>query len=192
MLLLASGEALAGQVTLAWDPSEDAVAGYMVYYGTVSGEYSGQVDVASETSWTLFELTPGVRYYFVVKAYSSSGVFSAASNEVTAVVDFARPFTDDPLLPGVHIMKAVHITELRDRIDALRVARGVSPWEWALLGPGTFVRASHLTELRAALNEVFVARGLPTPPYLDSALTAGTPIKALHITQLRSAVAVLE
>jgi hypothetical protein len=192
MLLLASGEALAGQIALAWDPSEDAVAGYIVYYGTVSGVYSGQVDVGNQTSWTLPNLTAGVRYYFAVKAYSSSGLFSAASNEVTAVVDSIRHFTDDPLLPGVHVMKAVHITELRDRIDALRVARGVSPWQWASLGPGTFIRATHVAELRAALNEVFVARGLPMPAYLDSGLTAGMSIKALHITQLRSAVAALE
>lgn len=192
MLLLASGEALAAQITLAWDPSEDSVAGYMVYYGTVSGTYSGQVDVGAQTSWTLPDLTAGVRYYFVVKAYSSSGLFSAASNEVTAVVDSVRPFTDDPLVPGVHVMKAVHITELRDRIDALRVARGVSPWQWAPLGPGTFIRATHITEMRTALNQVFVVRGLPTPPYLDAGLTAGTSIKAMHITQLRSAVAALE
>jgi hypothetical protein len=192
MLLLAVSEAIAGQITLAWDPSEDTVAGYTIYYGTQSGSYSGQVDVGNQTSATVPGLTSGVRYYFAVKAYSSSGLFSAASNEVSGIAA-SLPFTDDPLLPGIHTMKAVHITELRNRIDALRSARGLSTWPWPSVAAGTLIRASDIAELRQALGEVFAARGLSAPTYLDGpTLAAGTSIKALHITQLRSAVTSLE
>ena len=192
MLLLASTEAIAGQITLAWDPSADTVAGYTIYYGTESGSYSGQVDVGNQTWGTVQGLTSGIRYYFAVKAYSSSGVFSEPSNEVSSVAAVLL-FTDDPLLPGVHSMKAVHIAELRGRIDALRSARGLSAWTWPSVPAGTLIRASDITELRLALGDVFTARGVVAPTYVDGpTLGAGTPIKAVHITQLRSAVTALE
>ena len=191
-LLLTANDAVAGQITLAWDPSEDTVAGYIVYYGNTSGTYTGQVDVGNQTSGTVQSLTNGRRYYFVVRAYSASGLFSAASNEVSGI---SQPpaFTDDPLLPGVHSMKAVHISELRSRIDALRLARGLSAWPWTSASAGTLIRATHITEMRTALDAVFQARGVSAPTYLDGpTLAAGTPIKALHITQLRLAVTSLE
>jgi CSLREA domain-containing protein len=37
-------------------------------------------------------------------------------------------FTDDPLVAGTTAVKAVHITELRSRIDVIRVARGLAAY----------------------------------------------------------------
>ena len=50
----------------------------------------------------------------------------------------ARPFTDDPIVPGVTPVRAVHFTELRARIDVLRRAAGLTPFNWtdAVLLPG--------------------------------------------------------
>ena len=191
-LLLTANDAVAGQITLAWDPSADTVAGYTIYYGTESGSYSGQVDVGNQTSGTVPGLTDGVRYYFAVKAYSSSGMFSGPSNEVSSVAALP-PFTDDPLMPGIHTMKAVHMTELRSRIDALRADAGLPSWLWTSLSTATIIRASHVTELHFALDAVYVSRGVAAPTYPEGpTLNAGIPIKALHITQLRSAVRTLE
>jgi hypothetical protein len=102
-------------------------------------------------------------------------------------------FTDDPLIPGVHVMRLVHITELRTRIDALRVVRGLASMSWTPLAAGsTIIRGSHITELRGALATVYAAMGRPTPIFTDDPLAAGTSIKAVHLTELRAAVRALE
>jgi hypothetical protein len=193
MLLLIPVDAFAGQITLAWDPSPDMVTGYVVYYGTSSGVHTtGSVDVGSQTAATIPGLTNGVRYYFVVKAYSASGGSSSPSNEVSGV---SAPllFTDDPLVPGLHTMRALHMTELRSRIDALRAAHSLEGMSWTPLAAGsTMMAASHITQLRTALDAIYQARGLPVPSYTDNPLTVGTSIKATHITQLRTFVAALE
>ena len=105
-------------------------------------------------------------------------------------------FTDDPLVPGVTPVKAVHFRELRTRIDALRTGAGLSAYAWTdpALTPGlSRVRSVHLTELRTALDAAYAAAGQPSPAYTDARVTAGTtPIRAAHVTELRTAVVELE
>ena len=105
------------------------------------------------------------------------------------------PWTDDPLTPGSITLKAVHITELRTRIDALRTANGLSPAVWTddTLIPGVTVsKAVHLTELRKALGEVYTALGQTPPGYTNPDLVAGISITAVHISQLRAGVVAIE
>ena len=47
----------------------------------------------------------------------------------------ARRFTDDPIVPGVTPVRAVHFTELRVRIDVLRREAGLAPFNWTDPGP---------------------------------------------------------
>ena len=106
------------------------------------------------------------------------------------------PFTDDPLVPGVTPIKAVHFTELRARIDVLREEAGLGrfPWTDPVLRPGvTRVRLVHLLELREALSAAYAAVGRAVPRWTDAAPTAGSiPIRAAHLTELRTAVLALE
>src|SRR3989304_692130 len=70
----------AGQVILSWDPpttNADGttltdLAGYKVYYGTASGNYSTVIDVANVTSYTVTNLTSNATYYFATTAYDAS------------------------------------------------------------------------------------------------------------------------
>ena len=105
-------------------------------------------------------------------------------------------FTDDPLVPGVTPVRAVHLLELRARIDALRLRVGLPAFGWtdAKVAPGvTPARAVHLTELRSALGEAYAAVGRPAPGYTDAAVTAGaTALRVVHVTELRAAVLALE
>ena len=79
--------AQAGQVTLAWDPnSEPDLAGYEIYYGTASRNYSFHIDVGNVTTYTLTGLQPGVTYYFAATAYNAQGLESDYSNEVVYTV----------------------------------------------------------------------------------------------------------
>jgi glucose/arabinose dehydrogenase len=108
---------------------------------------------------------------------------------------FGASFTDDSIVAGTTVVKAVHITELRARIDTLRTRAGLSPFPWTdptLTAGSTVVRAIHLTDMRTALNEVYAAAGHPLPIYTDPALAAGSVIKGVHITELRGAVLMLE
>src|SRR4030095_8326562 len=73
-------------VSLTWDPNtEPDIAGYKVYWGTSSRVYDQFSDV-SQTTASVSDLTVGVRYYFAVTAYDSSGLESSYSKEVSTVV----------------------------------------------------------------------------------------------------------
>ncbi len=80
-------------VSLAWDmpttyvdgtPLTD-LAGFKVYYGTVSGVYPQVVDVRNATSFSSGALGPGT-YYFAVTAYDSYGSESEFSNEISTTI----------------------------------------------------------------------------------------------------------
>ena len=116
------------------------------------------------------------------------GLLVLASSGVGTAV--AQSFTDEPIVPGVTPIKAVHFTELRARIDAVRALVGLPEYAWTeALTPGfTPIRRAHLIEMRAALNEAYSSARQPRPPYTEPAVEAGTPVRAAHITELRSAV----
>jgi fibronectin type 3 domain-containing protein len=58
------------QVTLVWDPNtQPELAGYKVYYGLLSDQYSSSVDVGNQTSYTLSSLENGKTYYLAATAY---------------------------------------------------------------------------------------------------------------------------
>jgi len=65
------------------------LAGYKVYYGTVSGTYAGSINMAGKNSTSLsvatLASTVPVRgtYYIAVTAYDTSGFESNYSNEVS-------------------------------------------------------------------------------------------------------------
>ena len=113
-----------------------------------------------------------------------------------AAVATGQQFTDDPIRPGVTVVKRLHITELRERIDGLRGAHGLSAFPWsdrAITAGSTPVRALHLTELRRALDAAYAAAGRLRPAYTDNVLLPGvTPIRAAHINELRRGVEALE
>ena len=129
-------------------------------------------------------------------ATDRSGLSAAQAFAVTVGPAGARRFTDDPIVPGVTPVRAVHFTELRSRIDTLRVGTGLGRFVWTdpVLRAGvTPVRGVHLLELREALSAAYAAAGRAAPRWTDASPTSGsTPIRALHVTELRAAVLALE
>jgi hypothetical protein len=70
-------------VSLAWDPNTDpGLAGYKLYYGTQSRNYTTSIDAGSQISYAALGLQAGTTYYFAVTAYDNQGVESDYSNEV--------------------------------------------------------------------------------------------------------------
>jgi hypothetical protein len=72
-------------VTLAWDPSapNEDVAGYKIYFGTESQNYTTVIDVRDATMKSVTKLKKGMVYYFAATAYNSYGVESSFSEEVS-------------------------------------------------------------------------------------------------------------
>ena len=173
------------------DPDGDA----LTY--SASSNRSGIVRArASGSTVTLTPGSPGTATV-AVTARDSGGLSATQSIAVTVqAAGGVGGFTDDPLVPGVTPVRAVHFRELRTRIDELRTGAGLSTYAWTdpVLTPGvTRVRSVHVTDLRTALNQAYAAAGQPRPAYRDAGVRAGTtPIRAAHLTELRAAVVELE
>ncbi len=86
--LFFTGLLQAGQsITVTWDAnSEDDLAGYKVFYGTASRSYSDSTILGRTTTFSLGNIEAGKTYYFVIKAYDTSGNDSAPSEEVSIFV----------------------------------------------------------------------------------------------------------
>jgi len=71
-------------ITLAWNPDADpSVAGYALYYGTASHDYSTRIDAGTNITASVSNLLQGPTYYFAATAYDTNGVESPPSNEVS-------------------------------------------------------------------------------------------------------------
>lgn len=81
----ASAPALAGTISIAWDPVSDPdLAGYRVFWGASPNNYTQSVDVGNVTSHTLTGLTDCTTWYVAVKAYDDGGNESVSySNEIS-------------------------------------------------------------------------------------------------------------
>lgn len=73
-------------VRLAWDASTDpSVAGYRIYQGLASRNYSNMLDAGASTNLTVAGLVPGLTNYFAATAYTAAGLESDFSSEVAYV-----------------------------------------------------------------------------------------------------------
>ena len=185
---LAPGGTVAMDVSRAFvDPDGDPLS-----YTATSSSPAVVTARATGSRVTLTAVGPG-RAVIEVTATDSAGLSAVQSFQARV----AAPFTDDPIVPGVTPVKAIHFTELRARIDALRSATGLVRFSWtdSVLRPGvTPVKRVHLLELRAALTEAYAAAGQAAPRWVDASLAAAgtTPIRAAHVAELRAAVLALE
>ncbi|MBT8351854.1 MAG: fibronectin type III domain-containing protein, partial [Deltaproteobacteria bacterium] len=56
-------------VTVAWDANNPAPDGYIIYWGTSSGNLTNSHDAGSATQYTIPDLQEGATYYFAATAY---------------------------------------------------------------------------------------------------------------------------
>ncbi len=84
----------AANVTLSWIPPTTRadgtpltdLAGYKIYFGTSSGNYTQNIDVGNVTSYAVTNLSTGTAYYFATTAYDASSNESSFSNEVSKTI----------------------------------------------------------------------------------------------------------
>jgi len=120
----------------------------------------------------------------------------------TVMAVFSKVFTDATLTPRTTLVKALHVSELREAVNSLRSRVGLGAFTWTdptLTVRSSAVKAVHLSELRTALTQAYLAPGCTRPAcaappsYTDPTLTARViPIKATHVNELRTAVRALE
>ena len=98
-------------------------------------------------------------------------------------------------MPGVTVVRAVHVLELRDRINAQRIRVGLPAESWTVptfaIG-ATMPTGQHVQQLRDALVGAYQAAGVTPPSFTDTLVPGLTLIRAIHVSELRAAVHVLE
>jgi len=100
--IFGTSESFAANVTFSWTPpttNSDGtpltdLAGYRVYSGVSSRNYTQNTDVGNVTSYTVTNLSGGTTYYFAVTAYDTSGNQSTFSNELTATITAITYYCD--------------------------------------------------------------------------------------------------
>lgn len=105
-----------GKIFLSWDPnSEPDLAGYRVYFGSISGSYGFVIDVGNFTDYTVTGLGGGT-FYLAVKAFDTSGNQSGFSNEVSATLignqpPVLAPIGNQSVDEGVQLQFTVNATD---------------------------------------------------------------------------------
>jgi uncharacterized protein YkwD len=128
-------------------------------------------------------VTANTTYLYRVRAVDGADAPSGFSNvdAATTVV-----FTDDPLVAFSTPVKAVHLTQLRTAVNAMRASAALAPLAPdATVAVGALVRATHVTDLRTALNAARSAIGSGALTYTDAVPSL---IKAVHVQELRNGV----
>jgi hypothetical protein len=97
VLLLFPVATFGDEVSLAWDANnEPDLAGYNIYYGTASGDYSRRIDVGNTSEYTVVDLDEGVTYYLAATAYDQKGNESAYSEELVHTCSYGKPMPPPP------------------------------------------------------------------------------------------------
>lgn len=167
-------------VNINWGGSNGNVSHYVVERApTLNGPFSTVAPAVTGTSFADTSAASGLTYVYRVRAVGPSGAVSDSSNtDIATTVHF----TNDPLSPGV-LIKAEHVGQLRQAVNAVRTAAGLPAANWTdpTLSQAVFVKAAHIQELRSNLDPALGLLGLPVDAYTD-------PTLAPNFTLLRAAL----
>ena len=168
------------QVQVTWSAVTGATS-YEIYRRNPGGSYT--LRGTSLTTSYNDTASANTAYLYRVRAVNAGGSSGdSASDLATTVI-----FTDDPLAAGVPV-KAVHLSQLRTAVSAVRAQAGLSAVTYTdAAAVGVTVKAIHITELRTYLDQAMTVLGLTTGGWTDASLS-GVRIKATHVQQIRNRV----
>lgn len=196
--LALSGTLSRGAVQLSWKAgsagTNNSVSGYDIEYQDSSdgSTWPSSWTMASGSPTTALKLsvsppaTVGYFRRFRVRTRGSAGLHSAY---VTLSITLRRKWdafgawTDATLTARQSKIRAVHITEIRQRIDVIRAFYGLSAYTYTPIAAGTTKIAKWavlIRELRSAVDGIGTAQSWNT-------LEEGKP-RIAHITQLRAVI----
>jgi hypothetical protein len=172
------------QVGVSWSDVGGA-SSYQIFRNSGTSGY-GLVGTSTNNNFVDSGLATNSAYLYEVRAVDASnnaGFLSTADLATTIV------FTNDPLVAGSTVIKAVQLTELRIAVDAVRTAAGLASGMYTgSIAPGVVIRAVDLTELRSLLNEARSALGLPTLSFANTLTSTSSVIKAVDVSEIRNGV----
>jgi fibronectin type 3 domain-containing protein len=99
MILMMVGHTEAAKIRLEWDPPPVQVAGYKLYYGRNSRDYTMVIDVGNQTAYTLTGLAGDRGYYFTVTAYDEKGNESDFASEVSTFLTTPNSELQESMAP---------------------------------------------------------------------------------------------
>ncbi|MFZ2493229.1 MAG: FG-GAP-like repeat-containing protein [Thermoanaerobaculia bacterium] len=173
----------ASQITVVWDAVTTAV-NYQLYRSDHNGPFSPVGVPTANTYVSDSGLNGSTTYRYEVRAVNGANAIGPVSNS-----DFATTivFTDDLVIGGSTVIKAVHMTELRTAVDAVRAAIGLANATYTnAISVGGLIRAADVTELRSNLNDARNLLGASVMVYTDPALTIGHQARTAHILNIRT------
>lgn len=189
-----------GAVTLSWGAgsagTNNSVTGYDVQQreSTDGSSWGSWATVSgSPVTGTSLDVTPpgtvGNYYQYRVRTRGSAGSdyysgWVTSTNTLRRKWDAFGAWTDQTLTAGVSSIRAVHMTQLQERVAAIRAFYGLSAYSFtAVTARQTKIArwASLIGELRSAID------GITTNHAAWNTLEAGKP-RIAHITQLRDII----
>lgn len=178
----------ASSVSLTWTAPGSGVLSYVVERKGAAGT---QEIPTGSTSASFNDSTPpgDYAYLYRVKAVYAGGTSLYSNQDLATTVVFT-----DSQLQGVTI-KAVHLTELRRAVVAVRALAGVGDPSWTypdpVSSPASQRRAIYLedvTDLRVRLDEALTPLNLWSPYPAEPVLQRFQKVYADHFEQIRSRV----
>lgn len=118
--------------------------------------------------------------------YRVRAIDALGSSVWTTEIATTLNFTDATLTSGQTSIKALHITQARAAVNAVRRSAGQAPYAFTdSVLTNSIVKAIHLSELRSALDAARGALGLPSLSYAYS-VARSAPIRAIDLTEIRN------
>lgn len=171
-------------VRVTWQPVAGA-ANYEVWRSADGANWTAAASV-SGPPYDDPDLTAATSYLYKARAIDTESRPTMFSNRdvATTVV-----FVDAPLASQTRV-KAIHLTQLRTAVNALRAAAGLAPVSFSPSSlAGREIETTHIQSLRDALAAARSQLLLPAVDFADPALvTHLTVIRKQHIEDLRSGV----
>ena len=175
----------ASEVSATWSAVTGATS-YVLFRSSNNGPFVVvPTPIGTATTFNDTGLAPDTAYvYFVCATDGSNTSLSSRRDVATTIV-----FLDDPVVPGLTLIKATHISQLRTAVNALRIAAGLELANFTDSSlDGKSVKVVHITELRSNVDQARTRLGLAAMAYTGMSLTAGDTIMATHILDLRAGV----
>jgi hypothetical protein len=174
-------------VALTWTASAGATG--TTQYEIVRASAGGAFATITTVSGTSFNdsVATGTAFIYKVRAVDVGGESPYTPPDVATTIFF----TDDPLVAQQTKVKVIHLTELRQAVNAIRAAAGLPPAAFTdpAISNAVKIKATHCAELRTALNQARTTIGLSSLTFTDAALSTGvTKVRAVHFAELRNGV----